>query len=182
MSKYFLNYSNALYTCLNSIDPKLLVKIAKLFISIKKKNKKIIILGNGGSSAIASHVSVDLTKTANIRSINFNEADLITCLSNDFGYENWMAKAIEFYGNRGDLVILVSSSGKSKNIIKAAKISKSNNLKVLTLSGFSKNNPLRKIGDFNLWVESNNYNLIETTHQTWLLSIIDYIIENKLQK
>jgi D-sedoheptulose 7-phosphate isomerase len=97
---------------------KKIVDVKKIFLRIKKNKKKIIIFGNGGSAAIASHVSVDLTKNSKIRCVNFNEADLITCFSNDFGYEHWIEKAIEYYGDKGDAVIFISSSGKSKNILK----------------------------------------------------------------
>tara|TARA_Y100000590_G_scaffold460607_1_gene620287 strand:- start:218 stop:760 length:543 start_codon:yes stop_codon:yes gene_type:complete len=180
VTNFFLNYNKSLIKNINSVNISELVKIAKLIISIRKKNKKIILLGNGGSAAIASHVSVDLTKAGNIRSINFNEADLITCLANDFGYENWMAKAINYYAKNNDLLIIISSSGKSKNIINAIKAAKKLKMKVVTLTGFSKNNPVKKLGNLNLWVNSNKYNIVETTHQTWLLSIIDYIIENNL--
>ncbi len=180
MSNFFLYYYRSLFLSLGSIETANLIRIAKLIVSTRKKNNKIILLGNGASAAIASHVSVDLTKTANIRSINFNEADLITCLSNDFGYQNWMSKAIEYYGDSGDIIILVSSSGKSKNVVNAAKLAKIKKLKIITLTGFSKNNPLKKLGNINLWLDCKSYNLVETTHQTWLLSIIDYIIKNKL--
>ena len=85
-----------------------------------KKDAKVIIAGNGGSAAIASHVSVDFTKQGGIRTVNFNEYDLITCFANDYGYEQWLEKAIEFYGDSGDLVILISSSGKSMNMVNAS--------------------------------------------------------------
>ena len=75
----------------------------------KKNNAKIMIFGNGGSAAIASHVSVDLTKNANIRCVNYNEADLITCFSNDYGYEKWVEKAVNFYADERDVLILISS-------------------------------------------------------------------------
>ena len=94
---------------------------------VKKSKKKILIFGNGGSVAIASHFSVDLTKNAKVRAVNFNEADLITCFSNDYGYENWVKKAIEYYSDKGDILILISSSGTSKNIINAAKYAKKKN-------------------------------------------------------
>ena len=71
--------------------------------------------------AIASHFSVDLTKNAKVRCINFNEADLLTCFSNDYGYEKWIENAIKYYCDKGDMLILVSSSGESKNIVNAAK-------------------------------------------------------------
>ena len=84
-------------------------------------NSRILLFGNGGSAAIASHVSVDMTKNIKVKAMNFNEADLITCFSNDYGYEKWIEKAIEFYGSKGDILILISSSGKSKNMLNACK-------------------------------------------------------------
>ena len=85
-----------------------LIQVKNIFLKTSKKKGKVLIFGNGGSSAIASHVSVDLTKNAKIRSVNFNEADLITCFSNDYGYERWIEKAIDFYADRNDSVVLIS--------------------------------------------------------------------------
>ncbi len=95
----------------------------------------MIIAGNGGSAAMASHVCVDFTKQGGIRSVNFNEADLITCFANDYGYEHWVAKAIEFYGNKGDLAILISSSGNSKNMINGAQTANNLGIDVVTFTG-----------------------------------------------
>ncbi|MCP4160219.1 MAG: SIS domain-containing protein [Deltaproteobacteria bacterium] len=175
---YFQNYFISLSLQVNSIDPIKLEKASKLIQSISKKNGKIIIAGNGGSSSIASHVSVDLTKNANIRSVNFNEADLITCFANDYGYERWIEKALVSYADSEDLVILISSSGTSKNIINGGKKAKELGLKIITLSGFDANNPLRELGDYNFWLDSNIYNIVELTHSIWLLAIVDHIIEN----
>ena len=176
MKNFYKNIFGEISNLLNQSDINSLDKIAKTLIKTKKKNNKVIIFGNGGSAAISSHVSVDLTKNAKVKCVNFNEADLLTCLSNDFGYEKVFSKALEFYADRGDIVIIVSSSGKSKNILQAAKICKKKKLALFTLTGFSKTNPLRKMGDINLWVNSNAYNIIENVHQIWLLSIVDKII------
>ena len=155
-----------------------LIEVFQIFKNLNKKNK-ILIFGNGGSAAMASHVSVDLTKNAKIKCLNFNESDLITCFSNDYGYSKWMEKSIDFYGERGDILILISSSGKSKNVLRAAKAAKKKKFnKVITFSGFSKNNPLRKLGDVNFWVESNDYNQVENIHQYMLLMITDLAINN----
>ena len=136
-----------------------------------------MIFGNGGSAAIASHVSVDLTKNAKIRCVNYNEADLITCFSNDYGYEKWIEKSIEFYGDNQDVLILISSSGRSKNMINACKAAKEKKIsKVITFTGHEKNNPLSLLGDINFWGESKAYNFVENTHQIWLLTICDLII------
>ena len=112
-----------------------LIKVSELMIKLKK-NKKIIIAGNGASASVSSHFSVDLTKNAKIRSINFNEANLITCFSNDFGYENWLTNAVKFYCDKGDILFLVSVSGKSKNIVNAAKKAKKYGInKIITFTG-----------------------------------------------
>lgn len=157
-----------------------IIQIKKVLLDIKTHNSKVMIFGNGGSAAIASHVSVDLTKNAGIKSMNFNEADLITCFSNDYGYERWIEKAIEFYGDSKDILILISSSGKSLNMINACKAAKNKKIsKIITLTGHDKDNPLSKLGDINLWVDSKAYNFVENTHQLWLLTICDLIIGKK---
>ena len=179
MKKYFTDYFAEITDKLDKIEKKQIIEIANLIINTNLKKNKIILFGNGASASISSHVSVDITKTLNFRALNFNEADLITCFANDFGYEHWMAKAIEYYADKGDLIILISSSGKSKNIINAAKISNKLKLNLITLSGFNKKNPLRKYGKINIWVDSKRYNIIETIHQTILLSALDFILEKK---
>jgi D-sedoheptulose 7-phosphate isomerase len=175
ISKYLNKYSEVLMNY-NSKD---FLKIASIIKDIKKNKKKIILVGNGGSAAMASHVSVDLTKMCKIRSINFNEADLLTCFSNDYGYQNWTWRAISFHADRKDLVICISSSGESKNIIKAAKFAKKIGCKVVTLTGFNEANKVKKVGHINLWANSKNYNFVEMTHHTWLLSIVDMIAKSK---
>ena len=130
---------------------------------------------------MASHVCVDLTKACNIRSVNFNEADLLTCFANDYGYENWVKKAVDFYADKKDLFICISSSGMSKNIIIGAKQAKKLGCNVVTLSGFSKSNKLKKEGHINFWVDSSNYNIVEMTHHVWLLSTVDLISKAKFR-
>lgn len=179
LNKFLNKFTNEFNKQVLNSDSERLDELLHEINNVKKNNKKIIIVGNGGSAAIASHFSVDMTKVVGIRAINFNEPSILTCLSNDFGYENWVSKALEFYSENNDLVILISSSGKSKNIINGAETCNNRNLNLVTFSGFNKNNPLYKLGKINFCVESNSYNLIESTHQFWLLSIIDYLIYEK---
>ena len=102
---------------------------------------------------------------------------MITCFSNDYGYEKWVEKAIEFYAENNDAIILISSSGKSQNMINACNAAKNKKIsKVITFTGHEKNNPLSKLGDLNLWIDSKAYNFIENTHQLWLLTVCDLII------
>ena len=163
----------------NDVDIDLLLKSADLIKEAKNKGGKIILAGNGGSAAMASHVAVDFTKNASIRAINFNEADLITCFANDYGYENWVKQAIEFYADPEDLVFLISSSGNSINMVNAANYCNESNINVITLSGFSDNNKLRKLGKTNFWVNSQEYNIVEMTHHIILLLLVDgFINEN----
>ena len=157
-----------------------LVKVAGLLKDVQAEGKKILIFGNGGSAAIASHFSVDLTKNAGLRCINCNEADLITCFANDYGFERWVEKAVDFYGDEGDLLIVISSSGSSKNMLNGVKAARNGNFKaVVTLSGFAEHNPLRQLGDINLWINSRAYNFVENIHQIWLLAIVDLLIGSR---
>ncbi len=154
-------------------------EIVKILKRVKKNKKKVILVGNGGSAAMASHVSVDLTKMCKIRSVNFNEADLLTCFANDYGYENWVKEALRSYADKSDLLICISSSGESENIINGAKFAKKLGCRVVTLTGFNRKNKVRKIGHINLWLDSKNYNHIEMVHHTWLLSIVDFVSRSK---
>ena len=180
LKNYLDDFSNLIN--LNEEIINILILIYKEILKVKKRKRKVIIFGNGGSAAIASHFSVDLTKNAGVRCCNFNEADLITCFANDYGFENWAKEALKFYSDTGDLLIIISSSGSSKNMINALKISKKLKIsKTITLTGFNKSNPVKKLGDINLWVNSKSYNFVENIHQLWLLSIVDLIINNKFK-
>jgi D-sedoheptulose 7-phosphate isomerase len=173
---FFKTYFSEISQRLQELNAEKLEEIANAILEVSRDKKKLIVIGNGGSAAMASHVAVDFIKAGGIRAINFNEADLITCLANDYGHENWMSKAIEFYADSNDLVILISSSGKSPNILNAAIQSKNMGLTLVTLSGFEQENPLRQLGDINLWVDSKSYNIVEMTHHIWLLAVLDYLI------
>ena len=175
--KYFSKYFSTIKVSLDSVDVFQLEKVANLIAKANTSSNKIIIVGNGGSASIASHLTVDFINAAKIKAINFNESSIITCFSNDYGYENWVSKALECYASTGDIVILISSSGQSQNILNGAETAKSMNANVVTLSGFSSDNPLRQLGDINLWVDSNAYNTVEMAHHIWLLGVVDYIIE-----
>lgn len=157
-----------------------LAEVADLLKNVHSAGNKILIFGNGGSAAMASHFSVDLTKNANLRCFNFNEADLITCFANDYGFERWVEKAVDFYGDEGDLLIVISSSGSSKNMLNGVKAGRNGNFQsVVTFSGFEQDNPLRQLGDINFWVDSKAYNFVENMHQIWLLAMVDVIIGSR---
>jgi D-sedoheptulose 7-phosphate isomerase len=146
------------------------------FEKVRSDKKKIIIAGNGGSAAIASHCAVDLTKNAGVRCVSFNEASLITCLANDYGYAHWLRKGLEFYADEADLVVLISSSGRSENMLQAGRYAIEKGLDLVTLTGFDPGNPLRQLGSLNFWVDSRAYNLVEMVHHIWILTVCDLMI------
>lgn len=176
---FFKKYFDVISGAMSKADSGELAMAANEIYAAHKAGGKVIVIGNGGSAAIASHVSVDFTKAGQIRAINFNESDLLTCYANDFGYDQWVVQALQSYADPEDAVILVSSSGKSPNIVNGAAKAKSLGLKTITLSGFAADNPLRSMGDINLWVDSSAYNVVEMTHLSWLLSMVDYLIALK---
>jgi len=178
INSYLEDLSEALKPS-NGLSKKL-IQIRDLLLEVNNNNNKVLIFGNGGSAAIASHFSVDITKNAKMRCLNFNEADLITCFSNDYGFDRWVEKAIDFYGDEGDLLILISSSGQSENMLNGVQAARNANFKsIVTLSGFAKDNPLSQLGDINLWLDSKAYNFVENVHQIWLLTIVDLIIGSR---
>jgi len=127
---------------------------------------------------MASHVTVDFVKSASIKAQNFNDADFITCYANDYGYANWMKEALDKYASSNDLVIIISSSGTSRNVVYAAEWCLKNNINFITLTGVSEENSLKNINKqgVNLWVDSKAYNHIEMVHHIWLLALVDSII------
>ena len=178
LTSYLEDFSNLVMPKEETVEK--LAEVADLLKNVHSAGKKTLIFGNGGSTAIASHFSVDLTKNADLRCVNFNEADLITCFANDYGFERWVEKAVEFYGDEGDLLIVISSSGSSKNMLNGVKAARNGKFKaVITFSGFEKNNSLCQLGDINLWVDSKAYNFVENMHQIWLLAMVDLIIGSR---
>lgn len=169
----FNQYKKSIDSVLSNVTEDQLKQTISIIKKTIKNNGKVYLVGNGGSSSIASHVSVDFAKVANVPSSTFNNANLITCFANDYGYDNWVVEAIKAYMLKNDMIILISSSGKSKNIINAAKYCKKNSINLITLSGFKKDNPLKKIGNINFYINSNQYNFIEMCHHIILVYLVD---------
>lgn len=142
-----------------------------------RKARKVIFIGNGGSAAIASHQAVDLWKNGGVRAVAFNDASLLTCISNDFGYEHVFEKPVEMFAERGDVLIAISSSGSSRNILQAVEKAREKGCAVITLSGFQPDNPLRRKGDVNFYIPSDSYGLVEISHLTLCHCIADQMME-----
>ena len=134
---------------------------------------KLMFIGNGGSAGICSHMATDFSKRGGLRSIAFNDGAALTCLGNDLGYESVFAKQIEWHGRPGDLLIAISSSGRSRNILNGVEAAEAQRCRVATFSGFEDDNPLRKRGDVNFYVRSRHYGLVEVAHQALIHAILD---------
>jgi len=143
---------------------------------LEADGKKLMIVGNGGSASIASHFAIDFTKVGGVRAVCFSDAGQLTCLSNDFSYEEVFSKSVELYGDAGDVLIAISSSGQSKNILNAAAAARKMSIQTITLSGFRPDNSLSKSGDLNIYTPSSVYGTVEIAHSIILHALLDHIV------
>ena len=173
LDDYWQRYQELL---LNSRNDEDLIKMRDEIHKTFHSRGKLIFVGNGASASLCSHAATDFTKQAKIPSIAFNDHNLITALSNDYGYENWVKKAIEYYSNENDMLLFISVSGESNNLINGIKFANINNLKTASLTGSDKNNTLKKNSDLSLWVDSKAYNIVESIHTIWITLIIDMFV------
>lgn len=151
----------------------------RLLEEVIKEKKQVIFIGNGGSAGIASHMAVDFWKNGGVKATAFNDSSLLTCLSNDYGYEYVFAKPIETFAEKGDLLIAISSSGNSPNILNGVKAARARGLKVITLSGFKSDNKLLAQGDINFFVPSPEYGPVEVLHQFICHYILDILLKER---
>jgi len=136
---------------------------------------KLIFVGNGGSAAIASHMATDYSKNGGVRSLALNDASMLTCLGNALGYDRVFAKQIELHARKGDLVIAISSSGRSANILNAVDAAAAAGCAIATMSGFTPDNPLRRKGEWNFYVASDRYGFVEIGHLTICHAVLDFL-------
>lgn len=134
---------------------------------------KVMFVGNGGSAGIASHLAIDYSKNGQLRSLAFNDAAALTCLGNDLGYGNVFSAQIHLHGRPGDLLVAISSSGRSPNIVGAALAARELGSGIATFSGFSEDNELRQMGDVNFFVPSGEYGFVEVAHLALCHAILD---------
>lgn len=142
-------------------------------VNLLKSKKRIFFIGNGGSNSICSHMMEDYGKIAGFKSYTFSDASLITCYANDYGYENAMAEWLKLHMESDDVLVAISSSGNSKNIINAVHTAKAKGCDVIALSGFKSDNTLRKLGNISFYLPVENYGIVECYHQIILHCILD---------
>ncbi|MFH0887155.1 MAG: SIS domain-containing protein [bacterium] len=183
LREYFKGFDETLKACIDSIKCQNDLEAAVTMIKgTKNDGRKIILVGNGGSAAIAEHMAIDFTKNAGLRAMTISGSPQLTTFANDYGYEHIYSKGIEAYADKGDVVIAISSGGTSKNIINAVDAAKKVGCKVITFSGFEERNPLRSKGDINIYVASEAYGYVEIIHNLLIHYLNDQIIGKAVYK
>jgi D-sedoheptulose 7-phosphate isomerase len=173
LSAYYAEYNR-------NIEPKWLFSqlgvLKSKILETKAAGGKIIFAGNGASAAIASHVALDFTKQAGVRSVTFHDPGLITAFVNDFGAEFWLSRACDMYADPNDLAIFISVSGQSPNVVNAARELAVRGIETISFTGKTKDNNLGQAASINFWVDSHAYNIVECIHMIWITTVIDMII------
>lgn len=152
---------------------KALEMIVSMLKQMQAKNKTLMMVGNGGSASICSHMALDYWKNGMVKSTAFNDSSLLTAVSNDYSFAEVFSKTIEMFGQDGDMLYCISSSGKSANVLNAADAGQKKKCAVITFSGFSEENPLRKKGTINFYVPAFSYGYCEILHLFIIHAILD---------
>lgn len=155
----------------------ILNQLINVFTDTKQSGNQVFFIGNGGSAAIASHMTADFMKNGGMKTYSLYDNSVTTCMANDYGYEHIFSRPLEFLANKKDLLVAISSSGNSQNIINAIEIAKKGGCIVVTLTGFEPDNSIRKMGDYNLHVPICHYGMVESIHNLILQQIVDVILE-----
>jgi D-sedoheptulose 7-phosphate isomerase len=159
--------------------PKAVFTMIKNIVDRATKGKKVIFVGNGGSSSIASHMAIDFWKNGRMKAVCFNDPAQLTCLANDLGYERVFSAPMEMFAQKGDILVAISSSGRSANILNAARSGRKKGCWVVTFSGFGPKNPLRRLGDVNFYIQNNSYGIVESAHSVICHYVLDAIMDLK---
>ncbi|MBD5476946.1 MAG: SIS domain-containing protein [Lachnospiraceae bacterium] len=151
--------------------------LVDMFTRHKMKDSQLFFIGNGGSSAIASHMTADFMKNGGMNTYSLYDNAVTTCMGNDYGYEYIFSRPIDFLVREGDLLVAISSSGNSCNIINAIENARKKSAEVITFTGFEPRNTVKKMGDINVYVPCMKYGIVESIHNLILQQIVDTIME-----
>lgn len=178
--QFLKNRTNEAYNLVNTLDFESAVQFAKNVFSLietKPSSNKVIFMGNGASYTIANHASLDYMSQIGVTTMVVSDPAVLTAFSNDFGYDQALKRFVQINYNPGDILVCISSSGNSQNVVNAAEYVKTLGGNVISFTGFSKDNKLSRIADQNFWVDSKVYNVVESIHNLWLAMICDLLIE-----
>jgi D-sedoheptulose 7-phosphate isomerase len=139
----------------------------------QREKTRVFFIGNGGSAGICSHMATDWMRNGGFAATALNDGAALTCLANDLGFEQVFAKQIQMHGRAGDLLIAISSSGNSANILRGVEAARAAGMQVVTRSGFAPDNKLRRLGDVNFYVPSERYGWVEISHLALCHALLD---------
>lgn len=131
---------------------------------IRQSSSLLFLAGNGASSSISSTLGFKLSAEARVRAMPLTDPNFIIGMTRRQDYSSWIAETLNVWARQGDAVLLISSSGSSANVVSAAELAREANLRVLSLSGFERGNPLLELSETGLWVDSTSYNVVESVH------------------
>ena len=184
MNDYWLKYSQTLAQSLAATEVKsgagevltmsaALPPLCLLAKEVHAVRGTIHFVGNGASACMASHMAVDWTKNAGVRALAYNDTAFLTAIGNDLGYDQVFAQPVSWFAEPGDLLVTISSSGNSPNVLNAIEAARQKQLRVVTFSGMKANNASRNLGDLNFFVPGWTYGLVECAHQVLLHAWLD---------
>lgn len=150
-------------------------QLEAMFKAAKESGKRLFFIGNGGSAAIAIHMTADFLKNGGMKTVSMYDGAALTCLGNDYGFEYVFEKQIHRLGENNDLLVAISSSGNSPNIVRACSVAQETGMTVITFSGFDADNAIRKMGHLNLHVPIRHYGIVESIHNLILQEIVDML-------
>ncbi len=147
------------------------------FTQHKEGTSQLFFIGNGGSSAIASHMTADFMKNGGMNTYSLYDNAVTTCMGNDYGYEHIFSRPLDFLAREGDLLVAISSSGNSKNIVNAIEVAAQKKISIITFTGFGADNQAKQMGDINVYVPCCKYGIVESVHNLILQQVVDLIME-----
>lgn len=191
MKKFVDSYFQNLYAALENVQytgpqgerldrAEAYERTLRLAMETTDRGCKLMFIGNGGSAAIAGHMAIDFTKNGGMPAMCFNDGAALTCMGNDFGYEEVFAGQLRAHARKGDTLFAISSSGCSENILRAVAVARSRDCSVVTMSGFKPGNPLRALGDVNFYIGTCEYGLVEVAHTAMIHAVVDLKMANSL--
>jgi D-sedoheptulose 7-phosphate isomerase len=162
--------------CMQNLDRVDVVDEYKKYPYAYEAHKKFILIGNGGSNSAAGHIAQDMTKRGGKKALAFTDASMLTCFMNDFGVEKAYSKFVEYYAEADTFVILISSSGESKNIIESVRLCQTEGLRYGVLTAFGDSNTVRTMSAdaaFNYYIPTQSYGVAECLHQIFLHGVVE---------
>jgi D-sedoheptulose 7-phosphate isomerase len=148
---------------------------------VQRRGRNIFLVGNGASAAMASHFAADACKNGGLRAQAFNDGPLLTCAANDVSFDDVFALPIATFARAGDMLITISSSGGSPNIVKALECARRLQLRIVTVSGRRADNPSRRFGDVNVYFPAERYGWVESGHHVALHYWLDQYLDKHRQ-